>query len=60
MKTDNNINPEDMAIGRTSIILKEKHFDWIAKKGRKFNFSEWVRLKLDEEMLKDSPQSDNT
>lgn len=45
-------NPE-VNWGRTTVILHESDFNWIAKKGRKFNFSAWVRERIKEAQEKE-------
>jgi hypothetical protein len=45
---------KDVNWGRTTVILHEDDFNWIAKKGRKFNFSAWVRDKIKEEKQKEN------
>lgn len=40
----------------TSIKLGAEHQRWVVEQGRGFNFSEWVRLKIDEEIMKKSPK----
>ncbi len=34
----------------TTVNLEDKHFRWIDKQGRDFNFSEWVRSRIDREL----------
>lgn len=36
----------------TSIKLEPKQAEWVEEQGRKFNFSEWVRDKIDEEITR--------
>lgn len=38
----------------TSVKLTDEHYKWVNTKGRGFNFSDWVRDRIDEEMKKDN------
>ena len=39
-----------------SLCLRTKHKEWLESQGRGFNFSKWVREKIEEEILKDKSE----